>query len=559
MTRRAVLYARVSGDDRANSTSSLEGQLELGRQRAAERGYSIVAEFADNETSGARMDAHGLTRALDMARSGQFDVLIVRELDRLSRSLAKQLLVEEDLKRAGVSIEYVIGEYADTPEGILNKNIKAVVAEYERLKVSERMTRGRMTVVRSGGVLVHGNAPFGYDAVHDEFARRWDLVINDDQAAIVRLMYDWYINAGLSARAIALKLNDMGIPSPKGNKWYPAVVRTMLINETYAGVWRYGKRTGKGITNPVDRQIAVEVPAIIDRPVWERAQQQRAVHADNSFRNQKYCYLMGKRATCAACGGKMGVVGVKSGGAFGYYKCTAARSSWVTHSCEQRRHFRTDIVDRIAWSWVTSILLNPQRIEEGYRTYLETADEQNAPLLRQAELAETLLRQEEDKLSRLIDLYLSGKFDRESLLDRKQRLETTVASLRSQRDTLAARVSAQELERAELVTLMNWIGELGDGLDVVNETDDFATKRGIIDGLDVRASLAVEDGERVVYMSCKIDRSAAIVLSTKRCEGHNVTIDIFTLSARIALRDQLAAEFGALMVTAAQEAATAVR
>ena len=141
MNKRAVLYARVSYDDRKNKARNLEGQTEDGRAYCQEKGYRIVAELAEDDrgASGADWDLPKLNQALDMARAGELDIFVTRELDRFARNLAKQLVIEGEFKRCGVEVEYVLGEYPDTPEGNLNKNIKAVIAEYERLKIKESL------------------------------------------------------------------------------------------------------------------------------------------------------------------------------------------------------------------------------------------------------------------------------------------------------------------------------------------------------------------------------------------------------------------------------------
>jgi len=91
----------------------------------------ILAELTEDDRGapGASFDLEKLNLAREMAHNGDFDVLVVREIDRFARSLAKQLFVEEELKRAGVEIDYVLGEYPDTPEGNLMTNVKASVAE----------------------------------------------------------------------------------------------------------------------------------------------------------------------------------------------------------------------------------------------------------------------------------------------------------------------------------------------------------------------------------------------------------------------------------------------
>lgn len=94
MKKRAVTYARVSGNDRAKTGGeNLADQTRLCREHAIKRGYQIVADLAENDrgASGATFDLPQLSEALKMAHAGEYDVLIVRELDRLSRDLAKQL------------------------------------------------------------------------------------------------------------------------------------------------------------------------------------------------------------------------------------------------------------------------------------------------------------------------------------------------------------------------------------------------------------------------------------------------------------------------------------
>jgi DNA invertase Pin-like site-specific DNA recombinase len=137
--KRAVLYARTSYDDRDTDGRNLAGQLEMAREYALSKGYRIVAELAEDDkgASGASFELPKLGEVLEMAEAKEFDVLIPREIDRLSRNLAKQLIVEEELKRFGVDVEYALGEYPDTLEGRLNKHIRATIAEYEREKVVE--------------------------------------------------------------------------------------------------------------------------------------------------------------------------------------------------------------------------------------------------------------------------------------------------------------------------------------------------------------------------------------------------------------------------------------
>jgi site-specific DNA recombinase len=205
MTKRAVTYARVSSDDRSKGGLNLSGQLETCRAFALKKGYSIVAELAEDDrgVSGALLESPALSQALEMAAKREFDVLIVREIDRFARSLAKQMIVEQEFHRRGIELEFVLESYDNSPEGSFHKNIKAVIAEFERVKINERTRRGRLQKVKSGSVLVHGKPPYGYRL--QERGGKSELIPYEPEARVVKMIFDWYVkgdddHAPLSSR-----------------------------------------------------------------------------------------------------------------------------------------------------------------------------------------------------------------------------------------------------------------------------------------------------------------------------------------------------------------------
>ena len=155
MTKRAVTYARVSYDDRDNEGRNLDSQLEMCRDYAAKQGYTIVAELAEDDrgASGADLDLPQLSRVLDMAKGNEFDVFIIRELDRLARDIVKQMIVERDLKKAGVAIEYVLYQFPPGPTGDLSRHMMAAIAEYQRQDAIVKTARGRRNMVKEGKVM----------------------------------------------------------------------------------------------------------------------------------------------------------------------------------------------------------------------------------------------------------------------------------------------------------------------------------------------------------------------------------------------------------------------
>ncbi|MDP7545009.1 MAG: recombinase family protein, partial [Anaerolineales bacterium] len=105
----------------------------------------------------------------------------------MARDLAKQLFIEDELKRSGVRIEYALENYDDSPEGGLMKHVRASVAEYERLKIRERTKRGKRNSVKAGNVTCCGAPPYGYREATVDGKRT--LVVHEEEAVVVRMMY----------------------------------------------------------------------------------------------------------------------------------------------------------------------------------------------------------------------------------------------------------------------------------------------------------------------------------------------------------------------------------
>jgi site-specific DNA recombinase len=518
MTQRSLIYARVSYDDRGTEARNLKGQIEDGQEYCAERGYRIVAELAEDDrgVSGADWDLPMLNRALEMARAGEFDVLVTRELDRFARGLAKQLVIESEFKRYGVEVEYILGEYPDTPEGNLMKNVRAVIAEYERLKIEERMTRGRRKAVKKGKIILHGAGapPYGYRLEEDGA-----LVICEPEARIVRLIFTWYVygdesSKRLGYKAIARKLSEMRVPTwadvhdkgyqkkRKRGEWSVSTVDLILRKEVYVGTWFYGKSDGKtGKMNPRESWIPVEVPAILSRELWARAQEKRKRNKELAKRNTRYEYLVARRVTCGQCRTKM--VGKSSHGArLRYYYCPKARGLYAEQGCDAR-YFRTDRVDAAVWEWVKKLLLHPEILREDLEGQQAAREEANKPLIDRLAVIDDLLTDNRGQLEKLLDLYLSGEFPKEVLMERKARLEMTIEKLEKERAGLAMTLESQTLTNEHIMTIEDFARQIAGGLAKAEESFEF--RRRLIDELDVRVTLIREDGQEVAYVRCLVD------------------------------------------------------
>jgi site-specific DNA recombinase len=528
MPQRAVLYARVSGDDRHTEGRNLAGQLALGRQYAIEHGYTIVAELAEDDrgASGAAFELPQLNRVRELAQAGACDVLIVRELDRLSRDLLKQLLVEDELKRTGVAIEYVLGEYPDTPEGRLNKHIRATIAEYEREKIRERTTQARLRAVAAGSVVSHGLAVYGYRVVRE--GAKLVLVIEPEEAAVVVLIYDLYLHgpaggAPLSAIKIAEALTERRIPTAvdKGlprrkvrgyGVWSPASVGKILADETYAGVWHYRKhQTVRGpdgehhrYTRPPAEWLPVTVPALIDRATWEAVAQRRAHNKLAAARNlqQPDLYLLRSRVVCGRCGVRMRGVSPTAGKPHAYYRCPATeRRSNYAHRCTAHS-FRADKVDARVWTWLRSLIEHPAVLEAGREELQEREARAGAPLAVALAAAERDLADVLQQAERLLAAYLAGAVDLPAFEKANGPLQTAQAQAAERRRELAAAQGVEHAAEHDLASARAFADSLAAELPAVADVPAF--RRFVAEKLDLQAALIETERGPGVRVRCKL-------------------------------------------------------
>jgi len=517
---RAVLYARVSGDDRHNATSSLEAQLDQCREYAQAHNWEVIGELVEDSrgASGADLDLPQLNEALRLASEKRFDMLVVRELDRLARNLAKQLVIEKEFERFGVNIDYVIEDYQNTPEGKLSKHVRAVIAEYEREKIRERMVRGRRNKAKKGFVVLHGNTLYGYKAIEGEMGNQ--LVVDEPTARIVRMIFDWYVIEKWGTPTITKKLNQLGIPAPSAAKntktpkavaWNHAQIRRILKNEAYAGNWRYGKRNRSG-KNPTEYQIVVKVPAIIDTETFQQAQIQRKRNTNRSGSKPKHNYLFGRRCICGECNSPMTSL---TGSKYSYYRCPVhylQGTHYMTKKCTTTTHFSVNYWDETLWQEIRSFLANPEKLSRGIALYQQEQEKTNAPIQDRIRLLDELLQQNRQKLSRLVDLYLSGEFEKSILIDRKQSLENTIKALEDESKDLKLKMS-QSLTKEQLTELQAFSEHIAEGLCEADE--DFKTRRKLIEYLRAKVHFSVEDGQQVALLFCEFGFSTELTRSNQ--------------------------------------------
>ena len=313
--RVCCLY-RVSTDKQVDFNSNHEADLPMQRKAchkfAEAKGWVIVHEEQEEGVSGHKVRAEArdkLQIIKEYARKGKFDILLVFMFDRIGRIADETPFVVEWFVRNGIRVwSTQEGEqrFDNHTDKLLNY-IRFWQADGESEKTSVR-TRTSLRQLVEEGHFKGGNAPYGYDLVRSGRINKrkhelYELHINEQEAAVVRLIFDKYVYEGYGAQRITTYLNDNGYRARSGKCWHPASIRGMVQNLTYTGVLRCGEARSERI---LELQIISEQQFEAAQRIREgrsaKAAEESEHHIPLNTRGQA---LLSGNAYCGHCGSKL--------------------------------------------------------------------------------------------------------------------------------------------------------------------------------------------------------------------------------------------------------------
>ena len=224
---RAAEYVRMSTEHQQYST---ENQADKIREYAARRGIEIIKTYADAGKSGLRIDGRqALQQLIKDVETGaaDFQIILVYDVSRWGRfqDADESAYYEYICRRAGIQVAYCAEQFENdgSPVSTIVKGVKrAMAGEYSR-ELSTKVFAGQCRLIelgyRQGGPAGYGLRRILVDqngSVKSELARgehkslQTDRVIlmpgPDDETRIVNLIYQWFIEEGLSESQIAGRL-----------------------------------------------------------------------------------------------------------------------------------------------------------------------------------------------------------------------------------------------------------------------------------------------------------------------------------------------------------------
>ncbi|MGH3008391.1 MAG: recombinase family protein [Gaiellaceae bacterium] len=433
---KVCIYTRISTDEE-NQPTSLHTQRErLEAFCKAQESWRIVAHEQDQST-GAKLDRPGLQAALDLARNGAIDLLLVYRVDRLSRKVRQLAQLTEELDALGVVLKSATEPFdTGAAAGRMMLQMLAVFAEFEHATIVDRVTAGIERRAKEGKWAT-GRLPFGYRR-----NERKEVVPDERTAPTIKRIFDLYSRDQLGTAAIARVLTDEHAPAP-GAGWQPAVVQWVLENEAYLGrvIWR--GESMPGLHEP-----------LIDEFTFTRAQKLLRERGEDMAlrRSNPGDYLLSGLLRCGRC--KRAYVGMSAkgnGGTYHYYACSG-RQKLGPKGCDGARIPR-DKLETAVVHQLASLYRDGGEIHDAIEAAAEQQRADGPALEEQRHALTEEIRRAERALDRYYTGFETGDLDAKRFQTRVATLETRLTDLREQDFALAAQLGTQAPTTADTANL----------------------------------------------------------------------------------------------------------
>ena len=493
--RVAAIYARVSSSHQREEQTIQSQTAEL-RELAAERGLLVPDElvFEDDGVSGATLTRPALERLRDRACDGSFEVLLCHSPDRLARRYAYQVLLLEELQRAGVEVCFAKEpERTGTPEDELLRQFQGMIAEYERAQIAERTRRGKLHRARGGSQSVLSGAPYGYRYIRKSDIAEAYWEINEREATVVRDIFARYTEHTDSIADIVRWLSENDVPTRTGKQvWDPKTIWGMLRNPAYQGQAAFGKtkssghhgalrratrargeRHGRRITRqdqPAAEWTLIPVPALVSEETFELAQARLQENKRFARRNTKQITLLQGILVCRECGYACYRTSPTKNN-IPYYRCIG-RDNW-RHTggrvCTSQP-IRADELDNLVWEQVRRLLENPKLVQAEIDRRLTTLRTEH-PATKRRDALERDHTRAEAAVARLIEAYQEQLITLKELRTRTPELRKRQSTLRAQLDALDTELHDAETYLKLAETLESFLTRLNNNIDNLTITE----------------------------------------------------------------------------------------
>ena len=294
---RVTFYARVS-TDRYEQLNSLENQVMYFENFIKEQeNWTFVEGYVDEGISGTSVKKReDFLRMVDDAKKKKFDLILTKEISRFSRNTLDSIKYTQELLSCGVGVHF-LSDNINTfqPDSELRLTIMSSIAQEEIRKLSERVRFGYKRSVEKG-IVPGSNNIYGYTK------NKGKLVIDEEQAKFIRLIFETYVSENIGVHRLGFKLfEEYGVTNYSGKPIAGTVIKNIIRNPKYKGYFCAHKETTidyhdrKRKRFKRDEWIVYKdnetCPPIVSEELWDKANEildARSKKHDQINKNNKY-------------------------------------------------------------------------------------------------------------------------------------------------------------------------------------------------------------------------------------------------------------------------------
>ncbi|MGN8770287.1 recombinase family protein [Paenibacillus barengoltzii] len=265
--KRVGIYCRISSNSMEQLDSLTNQVSALTRLTASTPNWLLVDTYIDIASGKAKSNRKAFNRLIKDCEAKNIEIVITKNISRFGRDTVEVLESLNKLKEQGVRVIFDQEglDTADTDSELMISIIESI-AQAENESRSANIKWGYRRQAAQGTSKLYNRKCYGYENDEDGL-----LIIKDEEAKIVRLIYDLYLR-GLSIIGIKRELEKLGIKTPTGKeKWSKRTIDVMLSNEKYIGVVRL-LNAGENQEHYVSEN---NHPAILSKEQFEAVQEEK--------------------------------------------------------------------------------------------------------------------------------------------------------------------------------------------------------------------------------------------------------------------------------------------
>ena len=416
---RVTYYDRVSTEKLEQKSSLINQDMYFKNKILSNPNWILVEGYTDDGITGtSTKKREDFKQMIEDAKNDKFDLILTKEVCRFARNTLDTLQITRDLLLIGKGVYFELDNINTLEQdGELRLTIMASLAQDESRKTSERTKFGFNRAIERGRVLGN-NVIWGYEK------DKCKLKIQEDEARVVRKIFEIYSKGNIGIRALSKKLVEEGIYARNGNPLSYSTIRGILVNPKYKGYY-CGKKTEKldfitkkQIWLPENEWVTYKasediVPQIVDEEIWEKCNKilhtkhERFVKEGTNWNSE---YMYSKLFICAYDGRPYWRRKYRRNSGEEYWGCSEYLKKGKCN-CENNTYIATKDMDKILIDVFDQLRNNKDKIMKNMLKVNNKAFKQNETNFQDDDKIKQEIQELELNKKSLIKLYSLNKID----------------------------------------------------------------------------------------------------------------------------------------------------